>query len=179
MVALSIHKKIEFSCVLYAHSQFLCGSARFDLENRGVRQPVQPLTFYPPLLVFDKTSAQPQIESTWIRCKDWQCVVLREIDFLLKLVIDSLHISPVELTCLNTDMRKFASSQKDESRAQSADSSKAYRKPSWAFNCFDVLSQCSVCFTPLLPRLSVLYSAVVGLSVNTICLSWMLIVHGK
>jgi len=32
-------------------------------------------------------------------------------------------------------MRKFKSSQKDESRAQSADSSKAYRKISRAFNC--------------------------------------------
>jgi len=30
---------------------------------------------------------------------------------------------------LNADMCKFESSQKDESRAQSADSSKAYRKP--------------------------------------------------
>jgi len=29
----------------------------------------------------------------------------------------------------------FETSQKDESRAQSADSSKAYRKPSRAFNC--------------------------------------------
>jgi len=29
---------------------------------------------------------------------------------------------------MNTDIRKFESSQKDESRAQSADSSKAYRK---------------------------------------------------
>jgi len=29
---------------------------------------------------------------------------------------------------LNTDMRKFESSQKDESRAQLADSSKAYKK---------------------------------------------------
>jgi len=33
---------------------------------------------------------------------------------------------------LNTDMRKFEPSQKDESKAQSADSSKAYRKPSRA-----------------------------------------------
>jgi len=32
-------------------------------------------------------------------------------------------------------MRKFESSQKQESRAQSADSSKAYRKPSRASNC--------------------------------------------
>jgi len=32
-------------------------------------------------------------------------------------------------------MRKFELSQKHESGAQSADSSKAYRKPSRAFNC--------------------------------------------
>ena len=32
-------------------------------------------------------------------------------------------------------MRKFETSKKEESRAQSADSSKAYRKPSRAFNC--------------------------------------------
>ena len=31
-------------------------------------------------------------------------------------------------------MRKFETSQKEESRAQSADSSKAYKKPSRAFN---------------------------------------------
>jgi len=31
-------------------------------------------------------------------------------------------------------MRKFETSQKDESRAQSADSAKAYRKPSRTFN---------------------------------------------
>jgi len=35
---------------------------------------------------------------------------------------------------VNTDMRKFEPSQKDESRALLADSSKAYRKPR-AFNC--------------------------------------------
>jgi len=29
-----------------------------DLANRGVYQPAQPHTFYSPLLVFDKTSAQ-------------------------------------------------------------------------------------------------------------------------
>jgi len=48
-------------------------------------------------------------------------------------VIDSLLII-VEGSYLNTDMRKFETSQK-ESRAQSADSSKAYRKPSRAFKC--------------------------------------------
>ena len=32
-------------------------------------------------------------------------------------------------------MRKFETSQKEESRAQPADSSEAYRKPSRAFNC--------------------------------------------
>ena len=36
----------------------LCSLARFDLANRGVRQPVQ-LHPYARLLVFDETSAQP------------------------------------------------------------------------------------------------------------------------
>jgi len=42
----------------YSQSPFLCGLARSDLANRGVRQPVQPHTFYARLLVFDNT-AQP------------------------------------------------------------------------------------------------------------------------
>jgi len=50
--------------------------------------------------------------------------VLREIGFLPKIC----DISPVESSYLNTDMCKFESSQKDESRAQSADFSKANRK---------------------------------------------------
>jgi len=54
--------------------------------------------------------------------------VLCEINFLLKFVIDSLHLTPVEWIYFNTDMCKFESSQKDEGRAQSADSSKACRK---------------------------------------------------
>jgi len=48
------------------------------------------------------------------------------------LLIDSLLTPIVEGTaCLNidTDMCKFESSQEDESRAQLADSSKAYWKP--------------------------------------------------
>jgi len=36
---------------------------------------------------------------------------------------------------LNADIRKFETSQKEESRAQSADFSEAYRKPSRAFKC--------------------------------------------
>jgi len=48
-----------FSCVLHAHSQFLCSLARFDLTNRDVLQPVQSHTFYARLRVFDKTLAQP------------------------------------------------------------------------------------------------------------------------
>jgi len=40
---------------------------------------------------------------------------------------------------LNTDVRKFESSQKDESRAQLADSSKAYRKRKAFY--------CSLCLT--------------------------------
>jgi len=39
----------------------------------------------------------------------------------------------VETGCLNVGMCKFESSQKDESKAQSAEPSKAYRKPR-AFN---------------------------------------------
>jgi len=38
-------------------------------------------------------------------------------------------VSQVKSSYLNTDTYKFESSQKDESRAQSADSSKAYRRP--------------------------------------------------
>jgi len=47
------------SCVLYAHSQFLCSLVRFGLANRGVCQQLQPHFFYARLLVFDKTLAQP------------------------------------------------------------------------------------------------------------------------
>jgi len=50
------------------YSQFLCSFARFDLANRGVRQPVQPHTFYARLLVFDKTSAQPH--SAAVNCSN-------------------------------------------------------------------------------------------------------------
>ena len=46
------------------------------------------------------------------------------------LLIDSLLTSIVENTYLNRDMCKFESSQKDESRWQSTDSSKAYRNTS-------------------------------------------------
>jgi len=49
--------------------------------------------------------------------------------------IDSLLVLPVEWSYLNTDMRKFESSQNDESRAQSADSSKVYRKPRASICC--------------------------------------------
>jgi len=46
------------------------------------------------------------------------------------LLIDSLLIHIVESTYLNRDMCKFESSQKNESRWQSTDSSKAYRNAS-------------------------------------------------
>jgi len=44
--------------------------------------------------------------------------------------IDSLLVPHVESSYMNIDMCKSESSQKNESRAQSADSSQAYRKPS-------------------------------------------------
>ena len=50
------------------------------------------------------------------------------------LLIDSLLTSIMESTYLNRDICKFESSQKDESKWQSTDSSKAYRNTS-AFKC--------------------------------------------
>ena len=44
------------------------GLAWLDLANRGVRQTVQPHAFYAPLLVFDKSSAQPDF--TVANCSD-------------------------------------------------------------------------------------------------------------
>jgi len=66
-------KKTKFSCVLYAHSQFLCCLARFSFRNLGVRQPVQPHT-YARLLVFDETSAQPDF--ALVNCFDIVMTVL-------------------------------------------------------------------------------------------------------
>jgi len=57
------NSKIEFSCVLCAHSQFLCSLARFDFSKRGVRQPVHPHLLYARLLIFDKALAQPQFSA--------------------------------------------------------------------------------------------------------------------
>jgi len=65
---LYIRKNWTFSSVLHAYSQFLCSLARFDLSNRGVRQPVQPHSFNARLLVFDKTSAQPHFAA--VNCLD-------------------------------------------------------------------------------------------------------------
>jgi len=62
-------------------------------------------------------------------------------------VIDSLLASHVECSYLNTDRYKFESSQKDESRTQSADSSKTYRKAR-AFNCC-VFTQISLSSLPI------------------------------
>ena len=58
----------KFSCLLHAHSQFLCSFARFDLANRGMCQPVQVHTFNARLLVFDKTSAQHHFAA--VNCSD-------------------------------------------------------------------------------------------------------------
>ena len=38
------HKKLTFSCVLYAHSQFLCSLAKFDLANQ-VCAPASPAAY--------------------------------------------------------------------------------------------------------------------------------------
>jgi len=63
----------------------LCSSVRFDLASRGVRQPVQSHT-YARLLVFDKTSAQPDFSV--VNCSDavmrvfYSPVVTRSLIFL-------------------------------------------------------------------------------------------------
>jgi len=54
---------------------------------------------------------------------------------------------------LNTDMRKFETSQKEESRAQSADFSKDYIKPSRAFSCS--LFACFLLFQTVLSTMGV------------------------
>ena len=72
---LCIIKNWKFSCVLHAHSQFLWSFARFDHANRGVRQPVQPHTFYARLLVFDKTSAASFCSCKLLGRSD-ECVLL-------------------------------------------------------------------------------------------------------
>jgi len=52
----------------------LCSSARFDLANRGVHQPVQPHT-HARLLIFDETLAQPHFAV--VNCTDAvMCVLL-------------------------------------------------------------------------------------------------------
>jgi len=66
-------KKRKFSCVLYVHYQFFCSSARFDLANRDVLQPVQPHTFYARLLIFDETLAQPGFAVVIALTKWWVC----------------------------------------------------------------------------------------------------------
>ena len=67
------NKKRKFSCVLnvHCHSQVSCSLARFDLANRGARQPVQPHTSYARLLVFDETLAQPDFAV--VNCKTLVC----------------------------------------------------------------------------------------------------------
>jgi len=54
----------------FTHPQFLCSLARFDLAIRGVRQPVQPHTFYARLLVLE-TLAQPDFPV--VNCETLVC----------------------------------------------------------------------------------------------------------
>jgi len=62
------HKKQKFSCVFYAHSQFLRTSVKFDFANQDLRQSVQPHTFNSQLLVFEETLAQPHFAV--VNCSD-------------------------------------------------------------------------------------------------------------
>jgi len=80
----------------YSHSQFLCSLASFDHANRGVRQPVQPNTFYVRLLVFDKTSPQPHFAV--VNCSD---VVMNV--FYYPVLTRSLIFCSYELLCRSVE----------------------------------------------------------------------------
>jgi len=67
------------------------------------------------------------------------------------LLIDSLLTPIVESTYLNRDMCKFESSQKDESRWQSIDSSKAYRNTGAFKCCYEVVGHEFAASQPVLP----------------------------
>jgi len=61
---------VYFVCGFFGEDRLatlLCSVARFDLANRGVRQPVQPYT-YARLLAFDEISAQPHFAV--VNCSD-------------------------------------------------------------------------------------------------------------
>jgi len=82
----SIHHKIQtFSCVLYAHSQFLCRLAKFDLANQSVRQPVQPHTFNAKLVLFDESLAQPDFAV--VNCSDVGMIVFHSPVLTRSLII--------------------------------------------------------------------------------------------
>jgi len=61
------NKKTKVFLRTFVHSQFLCSLARFDLVNRGVRQPIQPHT-YARLLVCDEILPQPDFAV--VNCSD-------------------------------------------------------------------------------------------------------------
>ena len=69
---LYITKNRKFSCVLHAHSQFLCSLARCDLANRGVLQRVQPRS---AARIRQDISAASFCSCKLLRCND-ECVLL-------------------------------------------------------------------------------------------------------
>jgi len=78
------NKNRKFSCVLYAHSQFLCSLSRFNLANRGVRQTAQSHTFCAPLQLLDETLAQPHFEV--VSCSDAVMCVFYSYVLTLRLI---------------------------------------------------------------------------------------------
>jgi len=87
-----------FSCVLYAHSQFLCSLARFDFSNRGVRQPVHPHLLYARLLIFDKTLAQPHFSG--VNCSDELMSVLYPLVLTHRLIFLQLRTVYRSVGCI-------------------------------------------------------------------------------
>jgi len=63
-----LYKKTKvFLRTMCAFSILVYSLTRFDLADRGVRQPVQPRTFYARLFVFYKTYVQPA--ASFCSCK--------------------------------------------------------------------------------------------------------------
>jgi len=81
-------------CILIS----LCSLAKFDLANRRVCKPIHPHTFYAPLLVFDKTLAQPDFAG--VNCSR---AVMSVFYFYSPVLTRSLIFCNFELLCRSVE----------------------------------------------------------------------------
>jgi len=115
--------------VLYATVVLSWGS--YSFMNKFIHFILEFVVFSALTLAFQLFTRKVCLQFSGLRMRNftWNRLPIKNV------LIDSLLTPIVESTHLNIDMCMFESSQKDKSRAQSADSSRAYRKPS-AFNCY-------------------------------------------